>query len=110
MLFETRKAFLRPFTVTGNRAAVPAPPGLLLPSCRRGVSAGFAAYLPAAAVRLVLTSYYVLFSLCTNIPLLKFFSPLGKVPLEFFRKKRYNRKNICRCDGIGRRDGLKIRW
>ena len=24
-------------------------------------------------------------------------------------KTRYN-INICRCDGIGRRDGLKIRW
>ena len=31
MLFETRKAFLRPFTVTGNRTAVPARRGFSFP-------------------------------------------------------------------------------
>ena len=37
--------------------------------------------------------------------------PGGEKVLEFSRAFLYNKPvSICRCDGIGRRDGLKIRW
>ena len=36
---------------------------------------------------------------------------LAKLPLEFVRRLLYNIPVMCRCDGIGRRSGLKIhRW
>ena len=35
--------------------------------------------------------------------------PLRKKALEFSRDVLYNNRGICRCDGIGRRSGFKIR-
>ncbi len=34
-----------------------------------------------------------------------------KITIDFFEESFYNNKAMCRCDGIGRRTGLKIpRW
>ena len=65
-----------------------------------------------------LLSYHVFLSLCSFsleisrfLRSVHFYSVKCKLPLEFSKGFLYNRPvSTGRCDGIGRRDGLKIRW